>query len=107
MSEMQELMDFDAVPQTHSRDPQSSHDAETRMRKSGKMKRHAEHVLELVREWPNFTSRELSETRQCRLDLVEVRRRLTSLMNDGRIEQGPQRTCTVARTRAVVWKTLT
>ena len=97
-------MTFADIPQTHSHDPQSSYGAETRHRENGRMATHADYVLDLVRRWPNFTSRELSETDGCRLDLVEVRRRLTTLLNQGLVEQVGERKCTVARTKAVVWR---
>lgn len=99
----QAIMKFD-VPQSHTHGPSSSYDAEQRHRKSTVMGRNANYVFKLVRKWPRFTSRELFMSDGCTLELVELRRRLTGLMNDGAIVQGPQRTCTVAGTLAVTWK---
>ena len=99
----QALMKFD-VPLSHTHGPQSSHDAEARHRKSGRMESNANFVFEIVRCWPDRTSRELFMSYGCKLELVELRRRLTELMNNGRISQGPQRKCTVAKTLAVTWR---
>ena len=96
-------MKFD-VPQSHTHGPSSSHDAEHRHRMSGRMARNANYAFELVRCFPDYTSRELFKFFACKMELAEVRRRLTGLMNDGRIVQGEQRTCTVAKTKAVTWR---
>lgn len=60
-------------------DPQSSHDAAKRQDASGLTASHEALVLELVREFPGRTSKQLSEKTE--LDRHEVARRLSGLKN--------------------------
>ncbi len=100
----QAMLNLDS-PLSFGRDPRPSREAKQRHVDSGMMASNANYVLELVRRWPDSTSRELFETYACKLDLVEVRRRLTGLLNEGRVVQGEVRVCRRVGTKAVTWKT--
>lgn len=81
----------------------SSVEVAERHDRSGRTQTHAEVVLAAVRECPGSTAAELRAT-YGHFDVVEWRRRLTSLKNAGRIEQGEHRACRVAGTLAVTWR---
>ena len=92
------------IPLAHTDDPASSHEAVERHTKSGRRETHCAYVYTLVRVVPGRTSRELLQSDATkRIDLTELRRRLTDLKNQGRIERGEQRTCRVAGTKAATW----
>jgi hypothetical protein len=67
-----------AIPRTASGDPVSSERAEIRMRESGQMRSQALEVLELVKQFPGRTSKQLGELGS--LDRYRIARRLPELL---------------------------
>lgn len=70
-------------PKAHRHDPVSSHNAARAARKFAHG--HATRVLAAVRAFPLSTSAELAEA--IRMDLYQVRRRLTDLLDAGQIRR--------------------
>ena len=91
-----------SVSQSHTNDPQPSHDAEKRMRRSGALHTQKERVLQLVELYPGRTAAEL--LKYTSMKEIAVRKRLSDLKNDGKVIQGGPRTCRVAGTSAMVWR---
>lgn len=89
------------IPLARNTDPITSHDAAEHMRESGKIGEHERIVLELVKMFPDSTSRELAE--HTALGRHEVARRLPGLRDKGLVTQGEPRKCRLGRGRAVVW----
>ena len=112
MFDMQQVAaDFgDCKPLAHTDGPSTSHEAVERHTKSGRRETHCQVVERLVRLHPRETSAELAERLfgfhlwgGRKIDLTELRRRLTDLKNQGRIVQGESRRCLIAQTSAVTW----
>ena len=104
-------MDFGDVgkPLAHTDGPTTSHEAIERHTESGKRETHCDAVETLVASFSGRTSRELacvwpSHSTAEDIDLTELRRRLTDLLNQGRVKQGEPRKCRVAGTQAVTWE---
>ena len=92
------------IPLAHTTDPSSSHEAVERHTKSGRRVTNCERVYGVVKRYPGWTAKELSYFGIAhRIDAHELRRRLTDLKNQGRIERGEQRTCRIAGTKACTW----
>jgi transcription initiation factor IIE alpha subunit len=87
---------------THRHDPASSHEAAARHEASGARATNKERVRRYLETHPNLTSREYAEGMG--MDVHEVRRRLTDLLNDGDVRHGPARKCGYAYTLAVTWQ---
>lgn len=87
----------------HSDGPATEKLAIERHEESGRAASHNAIVLDLVRCYPNCTSRELEQW-DGELGLTELRRRLTDLKNSKHIIQLPKRACEVAGTLAVTWR---
>lgn len=83
-------------------DPVTSHEAASRVTRSGAARANAAAVLALVRSHPGLTSRELSEL-PGGLDRHETARRCSDLERAGAVRKGPIRVCGVGGTRAVTW----
>lgn len=90
-----------AEPTRHAAnaDPDTSHEAAINMEVSGKLNRHCEIVLGIIRRqpgtypelWEAATPEEKAELR--RIDCLQ--RRLADLLHEGRIRRMPKRKCTV------------
>lgn len=87
---------------THRDDPASSHEAAARHDLSGVRATNKERVRRYLETHPNLTSREYAEGMG--MDVHEVRRRLTDLLNEDVVRHGPVRQCGYARTSAVTWQ---
>lgn len=85
----------------HRDDPESSFEAIERHDASGVRGSNREAVYAFLKGREGRTSREYAE--EMPMDVHEVRRRLTDLLNDGLIMQGGSRKCSVANTKAVTW----
>jgi hypothetical protein len=93
-------------PAAHTADPATSHEAAEQHTVSGRRAKHAAIVLELVRGNPGLTAVELwyvSERRQELHEMQEVRRRLTDLLDAGKVRQGAARRCAWRGTSMVTW----
>ncbi len=105
-------------PIAHIHDPSSSHIAAERVARSGKRARNKELVLRWLKVWmtkqrwdglpPPPTAIELwnlmqSDHKRLLKEPQEVRRRLTDLLADGLVRQGPQRKCRIRGTTQVTW----
>lgn len=95
-------------PAAHANDPPTSHDAARQHTASGRRKRHAEIVLQLVRREPGRTACELFAWATLGEQSVlgeqqEVRRRLTDLLHKALVRQGPARGCEVRNTKQITW----
>lgn len=97
----------DSDPRTLARrnNPSTSHEAAARVVASGRAATHEAVVLHYVRTLPDHTSAEIAAIIpfQHGIDLTECRRRLTGLLQKGKVVQGPARTCRVKGTRMVTW----
>lgn len=71
-------LDFDR-PRSRVSDPLSSHRAEQRMRDSGGLRGQAKVALELVKQFPGRSSKELAELGT--LDRYQIARRLSDLLH--------------------------
>lgn len=96
---------------SHNADPASSHIAAEGMTVSGKRQAHKRMVLDLCRRFPGSTAIELwghasdADKNELR-EPQEVRRRLTDLLSDGAVRQGPIRSCGVRKTKMVTWEAI-
>lgn len=88
-------------PIAHTDDPSSSREAAAKAEQTGMRKRHADRVERLVAENPGETACELAAKSD--LGEYQIRRRLTDLLQAGRIVRGPQRKCSVKGTTMVTW----
>jgi len=87
---------------SHADDPASSKKAIRKHEKSGKRSTNKERVFRAVYEGPHRTANEIAFFTG--MDSYEVRRRLSDLKNDGRVEHGKQRKCNVKQTTMVTWR---
>lgn len=86
-------------PHAANTDPETSHEAAINMEVSGKLNRHCEIVLGIIRRqsgtypelWEAATPAEKAELR--RIDCLQ--RRLSDLLHEGRIRRLPKRKCTI------------
>lgn len=101
----QMLIDWDR-PRASARDPQTSHAAAERIKRSGALGRQAALVLSLVQRYPGHTSAELAARHA---DAVGghwavlrpmFARRLPELLG---VRQGASRQCTVCESPSVTW----
>lgn len=89
------------TPASRLNDPQSSHEAEGHINRSGARSVQQEIVLSAVRKNPGHTSREL--TGFCELDRYQIARRLADLEQGGFVFKGHMRECTAGGRNAVTW----
>ena len=87
---------------THRNDPSSSHEAEEKVKGSGKMKDQCEQVFQAIKNHPNCTAGELSE--RSRIDYQIIQRRVSILERNGLINRRSRRVCAVNRTKQTVWE---
>ena len=81
-------------PRSHTDDPDTSHEAEAQMRKSGRLGKQMRAVFQLVQDNPMRTSTQLA--RISGMTLYQVRRRLSDLRGlerVGRIRIANEREC--------------
>jgi hypothetical protein len=92
-------------PVAHAADPETSHEAGEAVTRSGARGRQAAAVLALVRGHPGRTAAELVglQVDFPRLDVYQVRRRLTDLLHAGLVVQGEARPCSRVGSRMVTW----
>lgn len=90
------------VEPTHARntDPETSHEAADAMVSSGKLNRHCEAVLGIIKRCPRSTYHELwaaaTEDERAELgDAQALQRRLSDLERRGQIRRLPKRKCTI------------
>ena len=100
--------DVPGVEMSHSGDPPTSAQAAAQHVASGRRDRHKALVLALVKMAPGLTACEVwagagVEIQTELREMQEVRRRLTDLLADGAVRQGPIRKCRVRKTRMVTW----
>jgi predicted HTH transcriptional regulator len=93
---------FPTKRMSHRNDPLSSREAAVNHIATGSRSRHRTIVLDLVKHHPDCTAIELMEF--CDLKEYQVRRRLSDLKNDDRVEHGPQRPCRVRGSMMVTWR---
>ncbi len=91
------------MPLFHTNGPSTEREAIERHEALGLAECNRNIVKLLVRDFPDETSAELNR-RTTFLDVHEVRRRLTDLLNRGEGVQGDKRKCSVAGTLAVTWR---
>lgn len=104
-----------SLPHSRASDPETSRVAERQHRATGKLGRHAEIVMDLLRKRPGSTYAELfafasADVQKELGDNKEVARRLPDLVRDGLAETriGPDgreaaRTCSIKGSRMRVW----
>lgn len=98
---------FDALD-CHTHDPETSREAATRMRVSGRKALHVGMVLEMVRRSPGRTAVELwasatpAEANEL-TEMQEVRRRLVDLERLGKVKKGNARHCSIRGTNQTTW----
>tara|TARA_B100000676_G_C17646463_1_gene614284 strand:+ start:73 stop:429 length:357 start_codon:yes stop_codon:yes gene_type:complete len=107
---------YETKKRHRSTDPATSKAAAEDVTRSGTAARQAEQVLNLVRQCPKSTSKELAfiaarhaDTRH--LDYHAIARRLPELEKTGLVKKGPARKCTQLvlngnRRKAVTWEPL-
>lgn len=89
-------------PIARNTDPQSSHAAAQEMQQSGKLCDQIAQVYELVRTHPNHTALEL--TRYTTLDRYQISRRLSDLVERGKIRANRNgRICEVGGRLSCTW----
>jgi hypothetical protein len=100
---------FQAAPiRAAAGDPITSHEGAARLTKSGKVARHRQIALALVKTFPSRTGYELfqlatDEQRDELENVHELYRRLADLKNSGVLSQGEPRPCKIKKTRMVTW----
>jgi len=88
-------------PASRTKDPRSSHEAEREITMNGRRKQQLKICLELVKDHPHHTSKELSEYGH--LDRFQIARRLPELETFGLVRKGRQRRCRVGGRLSVTW----
>lgn len=91
------------MPLFHTNGPSTEREAIGRHEASGRAASNRATVLMMVRRWPGWTSAELDNVAGAGMDVHEVRRRLTDLLNRGEVMQDCKRKCEIAKTLAVTW----
>ena len=86
---------------THRNDPSSSHEAESKVRKSDRMKHQCEQVFQAIKACPNCTAGELSD--RSGIDYQIIQRRVSILERNGLIKRQGKRVCSVNHTSQTVW----
>lgn len=89
------------APRARATDPASSHAAAAEIEASGAAAAHRAIILAAVRAHPGRTSLELAGITG--LDRHAISRRLSELRDDGLIEQGTMRACSVNGHQMLVW----
>lgn len=95
-------------PAARKTDPETSHQAAERVKRSGIAQAHAVIALAIAERLPGSTFHELwaeaTEAERAALgDTTELMRRLGSLRNAGKVNHGPARACRVKGTQMVTW----
>lgn len=91
-------------PAARTTDPASSHEAIAAQTESGRRDGHAALVLEVVRQAPGLTYREIYRRLGGSIEeAVEVMRRLDDLRHDGQVKPGAQRRCSESGRPAQTW----
>lgn len=91
---------FVDVPLSRVRDPETSHLAAERIRKSGALGCQQAAVLAAVHQWPGMTAVELAHL--AKMDRYAVSRRTAELAGV-KIKRGPARACTVNGSQMTTW----
>lgn len=97
---------FDPVPIARTTDADSSHEAAAAITQSGARGQHALEALAAVRLAPGETSAEIAAQPGMSLDVQQVRKRLSDLMQTtplAMIHQGAIRKCRVSGRRQLTW----
>jgi hypothetical protein len=89
------------IPRSRSSDPITSHEAEAHLRSTGRLGRLQDLVLDLLRQNPGSTARELDS--RFILDGV-AHRRLIELERKGLVVRGEPRTSKWHDRRAITWR---
>lgn len=93
MSELRKL--------SHSHDPATSPKAVRDLNDSGGRAIHAKIVYDMVEAHPFSTAPEIQK--HTGLDEYQVRRRLTDLKNQGKVQRGQTRTCSIKGSSMTTW----
>ena len=93
---------FNQPPLARASDPKTSHEAADKLIESGRHRKLLERVVDLVRRFPNCTTRELGT----KSDLSEhdIGRRVGEAATMGLVIRGDPRECTVTRRNAATWR---
>lgn len=100
MNSTAQMSMFSSTPASRSTDPESSHEAESEITRSGARASQQHKVLAMVRKWPGRTSRELAAL--ANLDRYMIARRLPEL-TPIKVRRGEMKQCTIAQKKAVTW----
>lgn len=92
-------MEREFPPASHSTDPSTSHEAESRH--APKRRTNLRVVVQAVANKPGRTAAEIAYSTG--MDVVEVRRRLSDAQNQYRVRRGVPRICHVAGNRQSTW----
>lgn len=89
------------IPRTRSGDPETSHEAEAFMRKSGAIRAQYREVLAFVRSIPGLTAREYDERVGAFRGIYH--RRLVEMERIGMVRRGEVRKCSRGGRSAATW----
>lgn len=97
---------YKTVARARAADPATSHAAAAMVEASGAANTNRRLVLRLVRDYPGLTAVEIHAAQGDRggLDRHEVSRRLADLRDAGLVVNGPERACSIKRTRMLTWE---
>lgn len=97
-------MRIEDLPRAHRDDPNSAWEAGAEAADSGRVRKHSEEVLSLVRAYPGLTGAELAALTDTYLDKYEIRRRLSELTTLGAVRQDREgRRCGIAERKACTY----
>jgi hypothetical protein len=101
MATKQTTFNFTTWPLCRSTDPSTSRMAAEEMVGSGKIGRHEQIILNGVRNYPGWTSAELTGVVLLRHD--QIHKRMRGLVRKGLISEGPPRVCRKHGRMMVTW----
>lgn len=101
------------TPRARATDPESSHEAADRIKRTGRLSLHQRQALEAVRKWPGRTAAELAENGRrynagngrprFLTDRYELSRRLPELAPVHAVQSEGKRPCKVLGSNCVTW----
>ena len=96
------LLDLDSEPRARRTDPPTSHEAASKVARSGAADAHKAMVMRIVHLHPGLTYREIAGALEW-TDHVEVMRRLNDLERAARVRKGAARECSTNGNRMATW----
>ena len=90
-----------STPASRANDPQGSHNAERRMRSSGRLRSQQLMCAAAVKSYPGKTAAELSQVTG--LDRYMLGRRLRECVTAGAVREGDHRKCAISHITVLTW----